>query len=40
VRRAPSLSYDTPEPSASGLESFDDYYIFSGGLDHYRYTLL
>jgi hypothetical protein len=40
VRRAPSLSYDTPEPSASGLESFDDYYIFSGGLDHYHYTLV
>jgi hypothetical protein len=40
VRRAPSLSYDTPDPGASGLESFDDYYIFSGGLDHYRYTLL
>jgi len=40
VRRAPSLSYDTPDPDASGLESFDDYYIFSGGLDRYRYTLL
>ncbi len=40
VRRAPSLSYDTPNPDASGLESFDDYYIFSGGLDHYSYTLL
>jgi hypothetical protein len=39
VRRAPSLSYDTPDPDASGLESFDDYYIFSGGLDRYRYTL-
>jgi hypothetical protein len=40
VRRSPSLSYDTPNPDASGLESFDDYYIFSGGLDRYRYTLL
>jgi uncharacterized protein DUF1329 len=40
VRRSPSLSYDTPDPDASGLESFDDYYIFSGGLDRYRYTLL
>jgi hypothetical protein len=40
VRRAPSLSYDTPNPAASGLESFDDYYIFSGGLDHYVYRLL
>jgi hypothetical protein len=40
VRRAPSLSYDTPDPDASGLESFDDYYIFSGGLDRYSYALL
>ena len=37
VRRSPSLSYDTPNPDASGLESFDDYYVFSGGLDRYRY---
>jgi hypothetical protein len=40
VRRSPSLSYDTPDPDASGLESFDDYYMFSGGLDRYQYTLL
>ena len=40
VRRAPSLSYDTPNPEASGLESFDDYYLFSGGLDRYRYSLV
>jgi hypothetical protein len=39
VRRSPSLSYDTPDPGASGLESFDDYYIFSGGLDRYHYAL-
>jgi len=40
VRKSPSLSYDTPNPDASGLESFDDYYIFSGGLDRYTFTLL
>ena len=40
VRQSPSLSYDTPDPDASGLESFDDYYIFSGGLEHYDFTLL
>ncbi len=40
VRKSPSLSYDTPDPDASGLESFDDYYIFSGGLDRYDFTLL
>ncbi len=39
VRKSPSLSYDTPDPDASGLESYDDYYIFSGGLDHYDFTL-
>ena len=40
VRRSPSLSHDTPDPDASGPESFDDYYVFSGGLDRYRYRLL
>jgi hypothetical protein len=40
VREAPSLSYDTPDPSSSGLQSFDDYYMFSGGPDRYVWRLL
>jgi hypothetical protein len=40
VRRAPSLSYDAPDPDAAGYESLDEYYMFFGGLDHYDFKLL
>jgi hypothetical protein len=40
VRTAPALAYDTPTPDGAGIESFDDYYIFSGGPDRYAFTLL
>ena len=40
VRKAPSLSYDTPDPDASGYEELDDYYLFFGGPDRYDFRLL
>lgn len=40
VRRSPLLSYDTPTPDGAGIQSFDDYYMFSGGLDRYDFRLL
>ncbi len=40
VRRAPSLSYDIPDPDADGYENLDEYYIFFGGLDRYDFKLL
>ena len=40
ARRAPSLSYDTPDPDSSGYESLDDYYLFFGGQDRYVFRLL
>ena len=40
VRRAPSISYDVPDPDTEGLQSMDEYYIFFGGLDHYDFRLL
>lgn len=40
ARRAPSLSYDTPDPDADGYESLDDYYLFFGGQDRYAFRLL
>jgi Protein of unknown function (DUF1329) len=40
VRRAPSLSYDTPDPDASGFQTLDEYYVFFGGPDRYDWTLL
>jgi hypothetical protein len=40
VRRGPGITYDTPDPDASGLEALDEYYLFFGGLDHYDFRLL
>jgi len=40
VRKGPSLSYDTPDPDASGYENLDEYYIFFGGPDRYDFKLL
>ena len=40
VRKAPSLSYDTPDADASGYEELDDYYLFFGGPDRYDFRIL
>ena len=40
VRKAPSLSYDTPDPDASGYEELDDYYLFFGGPDRYDFSII
>ena len=40
VRKGPSLSYDTPDPDASGYENLDEYYVFFGGLDRYDFKIL
>lgn len=40
VRRGPSLSYDTPDPEASGYQTLDEYYIFFGGPDRYDFELI
>jgi hypothetical protein len=40
VRKAPSLSYDTPDPDAEGLEALDEYYLFFGGPDRYDFRIL
>jgi hypothetical protein len=40
VRRGPSLSYDTPDPEASGFQTLDEYYIFFGGPDRYDFKVL
>src|SRR5262249_21080387 len=40
VRKSPSLSYDTPTPDGAGIESFDDYYVFSGSPDRYEFRLV
>jgi hypothetical protein len=40
VRRSPSLSYDIPDPDASGFQNLDEYYVFFGGLDRYRFNIV
>ncbi|MGE4063056.1 MAG: DUF1329 domain-containing protein [Rhodospirillaceae bacterium] len=40
VRRGPSLSYDTPDPDASGFQTLDEYYIFFGGPDRYDFRVV
>ena len=40
VRKSPLLSHDTPTPDGAGIESFDDYYVFSGTPDRYEFTLV
>ena len=40
VRKGPSLSYDTPDPDASGYQNLDEYYVFFGGPDRYEFKLL
>jgi len=40
VRRGPSLSYDTPDPDASGFQTLDEYYIFFGGPDRYDFEIV
>lgn len=40
VRKAPSLSYDTPDADAEGIEALDEYYLFFGGPDRYDFRIL
>jgi hypothetical protein len=40
VRKGPSLSYDTPDPDASGYQNLDEYYVFFGGPDRYDFKIL
>jgi hypothetical protein len=40
ARRGPSISYDVPDPDASGYQNEDEYYIFFGGLDRYDFKLI
>jgi len=40
VRRAPTVAYDTPNPGSSGLECYDDGFIFNGALDRFDWKIL
>lgn len=40
VRRAPSVSYDTPDSVTSGLGFFDEAFMLFGPWDHHEYKLI
>jgi hypothetical protein len=40
VRRAPTVAYDTPNVTFSGLSTYDDAFIFNGAMDRYDWKLV
>lgn len=40
VRKAPAISYDTPDFVVSGVGNFDEAFVFMGSLDRYEWKLL
>ncbi len=40
MRPAPTLAYDNPDPSTSGLSFVDEFNLFRGGLDRYDWRLV
>ncbi len=40
VKMSPDLGYDTPNPATAGTSTFDDSYVFSGGMDRYDWKLV
>ena len=40
VRRAPSISFDTPNPAVSGLGNYDDVFLFNGSLERYDWKIV
>jgi hypothetical protein len=40
VRRAPAISFDTPNPSGSGITTYDDVFVYNGSLERYDWKLV
>ncbi len=40
VKLAPELAYDTPSSTAAGMYTYDDSYVFNGGMDRYDVKLV
>lgn len=40
VRRAPAIAFDTPNPSSSGINNYDDVFIFNGSMERYNWKLV
>jgi len=40
VRKAPSVSFDTPNPATAGTSTYDDSYMYNGSPERYEWTLV
>lgn len=40
VRRAPSMGYDTPNPTFAGVATYDDAYMYNGPIDRFDWKLV
>jgi Protein of unknown function (DUF1329) len=40
VRRAPTIAFDTPSPATSGLNTYDDTFVFNGSLERYDWKIV
>jgi len=40
VRRAPAVSFDTPNPGTTGLATYDDAFVFNGSPERYEWKLI
>ncbi len=40
VRKAPSVSFDTPNPSTAGTSTYDDSYMYNGSPERFEWTLV
>lgn len=40
VRKAPAVSFDTPNPATAGMSTYDDAYMYNGSPERFEWTLL
>lgn len=40
VRRAPSIAYDTPNPTYGGYATYDDAYMYNGRIDRFTWNMI
>jgi hypothetical protein len=40
VKLAPEIAYDTPNPGAAGMSTYDDAWVFTGAMDRYDWKLV
>ncbi|MCG3171383.1 MAG: hypothetical protein CALGDGBN_02995 [Pseudomonadales bacterium] len=40
VRKAPAVSFDTPNPATAGMSTYDDAYMYNGSPERFEWTLV